>query len=225
MGTAAQSLGLITFQLSYPVIIIRARLFTIGPEYEEAAMDLGATPTQAIRRSLLPMLFPAILASIAVTFADTVDDFVTVRYLSGPANSEPLSVKIYSAARASPTPAVNAAATVMLIATMLVIIVGYLVYRRISKGGGASRRLELRPGVAEGRPRPSSLNGGRRGARAGGSASLARRSATSLSPDAASGATPRRTFGSAMCVVVRPPGRERPNRRRIRVPSGGLHLD
>ena len=138
LGTGAQWLGLIAFQISYPVIIVRARLLTIGPEYEEAAMDLGATPTQAIRNALLPLLFPAILASFAVTFADTVDDFVTVRYLSGKADSEPLSVKIYGAARASPTPAVNAAATVMLIATLLVIVVGYLIYRRVSRGTGDS---------------------------------------------------------------------------------------
>ncbi|HEY6567871.1 MAG TPA: ABC transporter permease subunit, partial [Actinomycetota bacterium] len=90
LGTTAQLLGLVTFQLSYAVIIVRARLLTIGPEFEEAAMDLGATPTQSIRRALLPLLYPAILASIAVTFADTVDDFVTVRYLSGSADSEPL---------------------------------------------------------------------------------------------------------------------------------------
>ena len=138
LGTVAQLLGLVTFQLSYAVIIVRARLLTIGPEFEEAAMDLGATASQSIRRALLPLLYPAILASVAVTFADTVDDFVTVRYLSGSADSEPLSVKIYGAARGSPTPAVNAAATVMLISTMLVIIVGYLVYRRISKGSGES---------------------------------------------------------------------------------------
>ena len=99
LGTPAQILGLVTFQMSYPVIIVRARLLSIGPEYEEAAMDLGAKPGQSIRRVLLPLLSPAILASVAVTFADSVDDFVIVRYLSGPANSEPLSVKIYSAAR------------------------------------------------------------------------------------------------------------------------------
>ena len=110
-GTGAQWLGLITFQMSYAVVIVRARLLTIGPEYEEAAMDLGATPNQSIRRVLLPLLWPAILASVAVVFADTVDDFVIVRFLSGSADSEPLSVKIYSAARGSPTPAVNAAAT------------------------------------------------------------------------------------------------------------------
>jgi len=136
LGTAAQWLGLTTFQMSYPVIIVRARLLSIGPEYEEAAMDLGAKPGQSIRRVLLPLLSPAILASIAVVFADSVDDFVIVRYLSGPANSEPLSVKIYSAARSSPTPAVNAAATVMLLATMAMIIVGYLIYRRYAKGTG-----------------------------------------------------------------------------------------
>ena len=134
LGTNAQILGLVTFQMSYPLVIVRARLLSIGPEYEEAAMDLGAKPSQSIRRVLLPLLSPAILASIAVVFADSVDDFVIVRFLSREASSEPLSVKIYSAARASPTPSVNAAATVMLVATMTVILVGYLLYRRYSKG-------------------------------------------------------------------------------------------
>jgi spermidine/putrescine transport system permease protein len=133
LGTVAQTIGLVTFQMSYPFIIVRARLLTIGPEYEEAAMDLGATPNQSLRRVLLPLLWPAILASIALVFADSVDNFVTVRYLSGPAASEPLSVKIYSAARSSPTPAVNAAATVMLISTMVVIGLGWLLYRRLTK--------------------------------------------------------------------------------------------
>jgi spermidine/putrescine transport system permease protein len=119
--------------MSYPFIIVRARLLSIGPEYEEAAMDLGATPSQSLRRVLIPLLWPAILASIALVFADSVDNFVTVRYLSGPAASEPLSVKIYSDARSSPTPAVNAAATVMLISTMLVITLGWFLYRRLAK--------------------------------------------------------------------------------------------
>ena len=136
LGTTAQVIGLVTFQISYPVIIVRARLLSIGPEYEDAAMDLGAPPLQALRRVLLPLLGPAILASAALVFADSVDNFVTVRYLSGQAPSEPLSVKIYSAARSSPTPAVNAAATVMLVATLLVIVLAWLAYRRIAKNRG-----------------------------------------------------------------------------------------
>jgi spermidine/putrescine transport system permease protein len=134
LGTGAQILGLAAFQLSYPAIIVRARLLSIGPAYEEAAMDLGASPGQAIRRVLLPLLAPAIMASVALVFADCVDDFVTVAALSGPARSETLAQAIYSAARSSPTPEVNAAATVMLISTLFMITVGFLIYRRASRG-------------------------------------------------------------------------------------------
>ena len=133
LGTYAQLMGLITFQISYPVIIVRARLLSIGKEYEEAGMDLGATPRQSVRRVLLPLLYPAILASFAIVFADTVDDFVTVTYLSGPANSQPLSTFIYVTARASATPAVNAAATLMLVSTTLVICLGYLAFKRLTR--------------------------------------------------------------------------------------------
>jgi len=141
LGTTAQILGLVTYQVSYPVIIVRARLLTIGREYEEAASDLGAPRRQAIRRVLLPLLYPAIFASAALVFADTIDDFVTVKYLSGPATSEPLSVKIYNFSRAEPTPAVNAAATFLLVTTTLAIVIGYLAYRRATRGqrtGGVS---------------------------------------------------------------------------------------
>ena len=134
LGTFAQIMGLVTFQISYPVIIVRARLLSIGKEYEEAGMDLGASPRQSVRRVLLPLLYPAILASFAIVFADTVDDFVTVTYLSGPANSQPLSTVIYVTARASATPAVTAAATLMLVSTTLVITLGYLLYKRLTRG-------------------------------------------------------------------------------------------
>ena len=134
LGTQAQLFGLISFQLSYPVIIVRARLLSIGPEYEEAAMDLGATPGQAIRRVLLPLISPAIFASVALVFADVVDDFVTVAALSGEASSETLAQKIYAASRSSPTPEVNAAATLMLVTTLLVVAIGLLSYRRVSRG-------------------------------------------------------------------------------------------
>ena len=54
LGTSAQVAGLVTFQLSYPVVIVRARLLTIGKQYEQAAIDLGASPMGAVRRVLLP---------------------------------------------------------------------------------------------------------------------------------------------------------------------------
>ncbi|HYY80054.1 MAG TPA: ABC transporter permease subunit [Actinomycetes bacterium] len=145
LGTSAQLLGLVTFQLSYPVIICRARLLSIGREFEEAAMDLGASPVRAVRHVLLPLLAPAILASAVLVFADVIDDFVLVRYLSADASSEPMSVKIYNSARATPTPALNALATIMLLSSLLAVGLGFLVYRRLTRGerGAASAVREF----------------------------------------------------------------------------------
>ena len=145
-GTFAQILGHVTFSISYVVVIVRGRLFSIGRQYEEAAADLGASPPVALVKVLLPLLTPAIFASVALVFADTVDDFVTVQALSAGSTSQTLAMKIYSAARASPTPEVNAAATVMLISTLLVIAGGVLFYKRFSKGqelGGATDFAQL----------------------------------------------------------------------------------
>lgn len=134
LGTSAQVVGLITFQIAYPAVLVRARLATIGNQYEEAAMDLGASPMQALRRVTVPMLFPAIFASTVLVFADVIDNFVLVRYLSGNSSTEPVSVKIYNTARAAPTPALNALATLLLAAALLAVTVGYLVYRRMTRG-------------------------------------------------------------------------------------------
>jgi spermidine/putrescine transport system permease protein len=132
----AQVVGLVTFQLSYPVVIVRARLLTIGPQYEEAARDLGASPLGAVRRILLPMLYPAIFVSAILVFADVLDNFVLVRYLSANAGTETTSMKIYNTARAAPTPALNAVATLILLASFAVVLFGWLAWRRWGKSTG-----------------------------------------------------------------------------------------
>ena len=140
LGTSAQVVGLVTFQIAYPAVLVRARLATIGKQYEEAAMDLGAGPLGALRRVTLPMLVPAIFASTVLVFADVIDDFVLVRYLSSDASTEPVSVKIYNTARAAPTPALNALATLLLLAAVVAIVVGFLAYRRMTRGDDTADR-------------------------------------------------------------------------------------
>ena len=135
-GTVGQVVGLVTFQMSYPVIIVRARLLTIGKQYEEAAADLGASRLEAVRRVLLPLLYPAIFASTVLVFADVIDDFVIVQKLSAGASTEPVAVKIYNTARGAPTPALNALATLLLIASLLAITLGYFGYRFMSRNEG-----------------------------------------------------------------------------------------
>jgi spermidine/putrescine transport system permease protein len=140
LGTAAQVVGLVTFQVSYPAVLVRARLATIGPQYEEAAMDLGASPLGALRRIIMPMLLPAMFASTVLVFADVIDDFVLVRYLSGNASTEPVSVKIYNTARAAPTPALNALATLLLLAALTAVVIGFLVYRFMTRADTTADR-------------------------------------------------------------------------------------
>jgi spermidine/putrescine transport system permease protein len=139
LGTTSQVLGLVTFQLSYPAVLVRARLATIGPQYEEAAIDLGASPVGALKRVIMPMLAPAILASTVLVFADVIDDFVIVRYLSGAANTEPVSVQIYNTARAAPTPAINALASLLLFTSLLAVVIGFVAYRWLTRHHGGDR--------------------------------------------------------------------------------------
>jgi spermidine/putrescine transport system permease protein len=129
LGTTAQVLGHVTFSVSFVVIIVRARLLTIGKEYEEAAMDLGASPVQALRMVLLPLLTPAVFASFMMVFAISIDDFVISAFLSSSADTETIPIKIYANARGAPTPALNALASVMLFATLIAVFCAYLLIR------------------------------------------------------------------------------------------------
>jgi len=136
LGMPAMLLGHVTFSISFILVIVRSRLLSIGNEFEVAARDLGATSTQALRTILLPLLMPAIFASAAITFASSLDDFVVSSFLFGDAANITVPIKLYSAVRASPTPALNALATVLLVGSSLALLVAYLVLRGRRKDGG-----------------------------------------------------------------------------------------
>jgi spermidine/putrescine transport system permease protein len=130
LGTAAQVVGQVTFSLSYVVVIVRGRLASIGSQYEEAARDLGATTFGAVRLILLPLLAPAILASMLIVFALSIDDFVVTQYMSSNAATTTIPMYLYSNARGgATTPALNALATILVLITLLGIGVAFLVYR------------------------------------------------------------------------------------------------
>ncbi len=142
-GFTTQLLGHITFSISYVVVIVRGRLAAIGPQYEEAARDLGANRLQALRLVLLPLLGPAIFASVMVVFAGSIDDFVISSFLSTGASSETVPMKIYAGGRATATPALNALATIMLVFTLAAVGLAAIVMRRMRnrQGGGEDAQL------------------------------------------------------------------------------------
>ena len=131
LGTAAQAAGLIMMTVPYPAIIVRARLLSIDRHHEESAMDLGASPTQALRLVLMPLLYPAIALSTALVLARAIDDLVVARYLAASSSSVTLTMKIYGGFRSAPTPVYNAMATVMTLMTLAMAGVAYSAFRRL----------------------------------------------------------------------------------------------
>ena len=110
-------------------------------------MDLGASPLNAMRMVLLPLLTPALIASAIVVFAISMDDFVISAYLSSGATTDTVPVQIYSNARGAPTPALNALASLTLGVTILLAACPLRgVVGRTSPSGAR--------GVDRGRPRP-----------------------------------------------------------------------
>jgi spermidine/putrescine transport system permease protein len=141
LGTLAEVLGLVTWNVSWPAIVVQARLATIGRQYEEAAADLGATQLQTMRRVMLPLLAPAIFASAVLVFSGVIDDFVIVDLLSSTSGTQPMSVIIYSTTHGgNGGPALNALATIMLAMSFVVAVVGYLGYRWLTRGERSDRR-------------------------------------------------------------------------------------
>ena len=148
LGRPAMLLGHVTFSVSYVVVVVRGRLLTIGRDLEEAAQDLGATPMQSLRTVVLPLLWPAIFASLMIVFATSIDDFVISAFLSADASSETVPIKIYSNVRGSPTPALNALAAAMLVGTAIALVLAVValkVFRRGQRGSAVEdfARLDI----------------------------------------------------------------------------------
>jgi spermidine/putrescine transport system permease protein len=144
LGTLAETLGLVTWNVSWPAIIVQARLVTLGRQYEEAAADLGATQLRTMRKVMLPLLAPAIFASAVLVFSSVIDDFVIVDLLNSNASNTPMSVYIYSQQHGgNGGPALNALGTIMLVMTLVIAIIGYIGYRFMTRGERGDRNAAL----------------------------------------------------------------------------------
>jgi spermidine/putrescine transport system permease protein len=134
LGRPAMLLGHVTFSVSYVLVVVRSRLLAIGGDFEEAGQDLGASPLQAIRTILVPLLMPSIFASAMLVFATSLDDFVVSQFLFGDASNITVPIKLYNAVRSAPTPALNALATLLLVASFLALVLAYVGLRARRRG-------------------------------------------------------------------------------------------
>ncbi|MEM8612031.1 MAG: ABC transporter permease [Cyanobacteria bacterium P01_H01_bin.105] len=106
------------FCLAYIAIVVSSRLQGLDPNLEEAALDLGATPTQALIKVLIPQLTPAILSGCLLAFVLSMDDLLISSFTAGGAN--PLPIEIFSRVKTGIKPDINALSVLLILASGLI---------------------------------------------------------------------------------------------------------
>lgn len=116
-GLHLSVLGQVSYIAAMVMLLVLARLQTFDGALEEAALDLGASHGQVMRRILLPHLYPAIGAGGAVAFFQSIENFNVTQFTRGGADT--LTVYVFSKVRSGITPTINALALIMISITLL----------------------------------------------------------------------------------------------------------
>ena len=114
-----------TFCIPYIYMLVKARLVGMDKSLAEAARDLGAGESQVFWQITLPLLMPAILSGMLLSFAMSFDDVIISLFVTG-VNVNTLPIKIYTHMKTGVTPQINALCTLMLAATILLVTVSSL---------------------------------------------------------------------------------------------------
>lgn len=130
-GLHAILLGHVALSLPYVIVVVSARLTSYGPELEEAAATLGATPVQGFLRVTIPVILPGIVAGALFAFAVSFDQFV-ISYFLAPPGTSTLPVEIFSSIRKGFTPEINAVSSIIILVSMGLML---LVARNYRFGG------------------------------------------------------------------------------------------
>lgn len=109
----------VVFCISYVALAVSARINNLNIHLEEAALDLGATPTQAFIKVLLPELMPAIVSGCLIAFVLSMDDFLIASFTAG-TGAGTLPMEIFSRIRTGVKPDINALSVLLILGSGLV---------------------------------------------------------------------------------------------------------
>ncbi len=140
-GLHLSVLGQVSYIAAMVMLLVLARLQSFDAGLEEAALDLGASHAQVMRRILLPHLYPAIGAGAAVAFFQSIENFNVTQFTRGGADT--LTVYVFSKVRSGITPTINALAFLLICAT-LVLALAYEINRRRRARIDSAREAEAR---------------------------------------------------------------------------------
>ncbi len=133
LGFVTLLLAHIAFNIPYAILSILPKMRQLDRNLYEAALDLGAKPTQAMVRVILPEIMPGVVTALILTFTLSIDDFVISYFTSGAGVSN-LAITIYSMARKSVNPQINALSALMFVVVLaLLLIVNFRSNREMRK--------------------------------------------------------------------------------------------
>ncbi|HHX07537.1 MAG TPA: ABC transporter permease [Erysipelothrix sp.] len=119
-GYMTMLLAHIMFCIPYVILAVLPRLRSLDPNITEAAMDLGATPTQALTKVILPQITPSVMSAALIAFTMSFDDFVISYFVSGNGVNN-ISMQVYAMSKRI-NPTINALSTILIIVVTLVLI-------------------------------------------------------------------------------------------------------
>ena len=131
LGLGTIFLAHVTFCVSFVAMTVLARLQDFDFAVIEAAQDLGAGWGTTLRKVLLPLIAPGILAGALLAFTLSIDDFVITFFVAGP-GSTTLPIRIYSMIKYGSPPLINALSTILLTVTFTAVAIS----QRISRSKG-----------------------------------------------------------------------------------------
>ena len=131
-GYVTVVLAHITFCTPDVVLNVLPRLTQLNPNIYEAALDLGATPSQALSKVLIPQLRPGMVSGFILAFTMSLDDFAVTYFTAGSSGLETLSTYIYADARKGGlTPELKPMMTIIFLIVLLVLF--FVNFRIIKK--------------------------------------------------------------------------------------------
>jgi spermidine/putrescine transport system permease protein len=132
MGLHTVVMAHVVFNLAFVCAVVRARLRSFDWSIVEASADLGASLATTLRRVVLPVIGPAVLAGGLLAFTLSVDEFIIAFFTAGAGRSSiTLPMQIYAMIRFGVTPEINALATLV----MLVSVTALALAQRLNRGG------------------------------------------------------------------------------------------
>lgn len=131
-GFMTMLLAHIMFCIPYVILSIMPKLRSLDPNIAEAAMDLGATPWQAMTKVIVPQIMPGIISGALIAFTMSFDDFVISYFVTGNGVNN-ISIKVYSMSKRV-NPSVYSLSTVVIViitvALLLINLIQFLSERK-----------------------------------------------------------------------------------------------